>query len=332
MNDQEEYIEYIRNRKSSFKRNFYKESLKEMETFREKYPECKPKILLHACCVVCACWPMDFLHDAFDITLIYNNPNIWPKPEYDKRLSELKRYLHERWNDEIGLIVTDYSGEEYMDSLAFGKDDPEGKRKYAHYVHHSDSHAPDHDIRQARSAFCEYVAAVLECGKSRPYSGSMDQDLFIFRFEHHKVEKQRYQFHDFLYDRRDEDRSLFLSHIAGRTNKAADVRGQKAHSHSDKGRDHESLGIAPSKKRCDKQRNSYANEDILSIYHQDAPPSRAHSTLMNKRAAMNKATIVDISNTQYIGSALIYMQLVLHANIATDRLSSFMFFVVLPVS
>ena len=129
MNDQEEYIEYIRNRKSSFKRNFYKESLKEMETFREKYPECKPKILLHACCVVCACWPMDFLHDAFDITLIYNNPNIWPKPEYDKRLSELKRYLHERWNDEIGLIVTDYSGEEYMDSLAFGKDDPEGWKR-----------------------------------------------------------------------------------------------------------------------------------------------------------------------------------------------------------
>ena len=129
MNDQEEYIEYIKGRKSSFKRNFYKESLKEIVSLKEKFPDRKPRILLHACCVVCACWPMDFLADAFDITLIYNNPNIWPKEEYDHRLSELKRYLHERWNDQIGLIVTEYNGQEYMDSLAFGKDDPEGWKR-----------------------------------------------------------------------------------------------------------------------------------------------------------------------------------------------------------
>ena len=129
MNDQEEYIEYIKGRKSSFKRNFYKESLKEIESLKDKFRDRKPRILLHACCVVCACWPMDFLADAFDITLIYNNPNIWPKEEYDQRLSELKRYLHERWNDQIGLIVTEYNGQEYMDSLAFGKDDPEGWKR-----------------------------------------------------------------------------------------------------------------------------------------------------------------------------------------------------------
>ena len=129
MNDREEYIEYIQNRKSSFKRNYYKESLKEMESFAERFKDRKPRILLHACCVVCACWPLDFLADAFDITLIYNNPNIWPKEEYDHRLSELKRYLHERWNDEIPLIVTEYNGEEYMESIAFGKDDPEGWKR-----------------------------------------------------------------------------------------------------------------------------------------------------------------------------------------------------------
>ena len=129
MNDQEEYLEYIKGRKSSFKRNYHKESLKEMESFKEKFPDRKPRILLHACCVVCACWPMDFLHEAFDITLIYNNPNIWPKEEYDHRLSELKRYLKERWHDEIGLIVTEYTGEEYMKGLAERKDDPEGWKR-----------------------------------------------------------------------------------------------------------------------------------------------------------------------------------------------------------
>lgn len=129
MNDFEEYAAYVRGRKSSSKTNYHVESLKEMKTFPERFPDRKPRILLHACCVVCACWPMDFLSGAFDITLIYNNPNIWPKAEYDHRLSELKRYVHERWNDSIEIIVTGYTGEEYMESLMFGKDDPEGWKR-----------------------------------------------------------------------------------------------------------------------------------------------------------------------------------------------------------
>ena len=129
MNDAEEYLAYVKGRKSSFKRNYHKESLKEIESLKDLFPDRKPKILLHACCVVCACWPMDFLADSFDITLMYNNPNIWPKEEYDHRLSELKRYVHERFNDEIEIIVTPYTGEEYMEGLAARKDDPEGWKR-----------------------------------------------------------------------------------------------------------------------------------------------------------------------------------------------------------
>ncbi len=129
MNDFEEYAAYVRGRKSSFKTNWHKEALKEIGTFEQKFPDRKPKILLHACCVVCACWPMDFLSDAFDVTLIYNNPNIWPKEEWEHRLSELKRYIHERWNDSIPLIVTEYTGEDYMKYLSERKDDPEGWKR-----------------------------------------------------------------------------------------------------------------------------------------------------------------------------------------------------------
>ena len=129
MNDLQEYIDYVKGRKSSSKVNYHKEALKEMDRISRMNAGHKPKILLHACCVVCACWPMDFLHDTFDITLIYNNPNIWPKAEYDLRLSELKRYLKERWDDEIKLVVMDGDIESYMESLAFGKDDPEGWKR-----------------------------------------------------------------------------------------------------------------------------------------------------------------------------------------------------------
>ena len=70
MNDREEYIAYIRGRKSSDKVNYHLQAVKEMTRLRQENR--KPSILLHACCVVCACWPMDFLSDVFDVTLIYN--------------------------------------------------------------------------------------------------------------------------------------------------------------------------------------------------------------------------------------------------------------------
>jgi predicted adenine nucleotide alpha hydrolase (AANH) superfamily ATPase len=132
MNDREEYIAYIRGRKSSDKVNYHLQAVKEMTRLRQENR--KPSILLHACCVVCACWPMDFLSDVFDVTLIYNNSNIYPFGEYNLRLSELKRYLKERWNDQIRLIVMPYDNETYNLSLQERKDDPEGwKRCFACY-------------------------------------------------------------------------------------------------------------------------------------------------------------------------------------------------------
>ncbi len=127
MNNEEEYRAYILSRKSSFKRNYYKESLKEMEKIKAEGR--KPKLLLHACCVVCACWPLDFLHETFDVTVMYNNSNIYPSSEYDLRLSELKRYLRERWHDEIPLIEVPYDNESYTRKLEPMKDDPEGWKR-----------------------------------------------------------------------------------------------------------------------------------------------------------------------------------------------------------
>lgn len=130
MNEQEKqaYIAYLTSRKGSNKRNFYKESLKEIEAFYKTNQNKKPTILLHACCIVCACWPIDSLEEnGFDITIMYNNSNIWPKEEHDKRLEELKRYIHERWNDSIQVIVEPYDYETYSKTVLKNRSiDPEG--------------------------------------------------------------------------------------------------------------------------------------------------------------------------------------------------------------
>ena len=50
----------------------------------------KPGLLLHACCAVCASYPIEFLSDKFDTAVLFYNPNIYPPEEYWKRLEDLK--------------------------------------------------------------------------------------------------------------------------------------------------------------------------------------------------------------------------------------------------
>lgn len=152
MNDaeKEEYLAYLKGRKSSDKKNYYRISLKEIEQFHQEHPERSPSILLHACCIVCACWPLDFLSEnGFDVTIMYNNSNIWPKEEYDHRLTEMKRYLHERWHDEIPLIVEPYDFAEYRQNVIPERNrDPEGWKScfacYTQRMNHAFAYADQH--------------------------------------------------------------------------------------------------------------------------------------------------------------------------------------------
>lgn len=89
----------------------------------------KPKLLLHSCCGPCGCYPILLLSEYFDLTVYFNNSNIYPKEEFDKRLRELKKYIDKLNKEEkksIKLIVTDYLNEKYNKILSKRKDDPEG--------------------------------------------------------------------------------------------------------------------------------------------------------------------------------------------------------------
>ena len=47
-----------------------------------------PTLLLHSCCAPCSSAVIERLKDHFDITILYYNPNIEPKEEYDRRKEE----------------------------------------------------------------------------------------------------------------------------------------------------------------------------------------------------------------------------------------------------
>ena len=52
--------------------NYYDVSLQELKRIGDR----KPRLLMHACCGPCSCFPLTFLCPHFDVTIYYANSNI----------------------------------------------------------------------------------------------------------------------------------------------------------------------------------------------------------------------------------------------------------------
>jgi len=107
--------------------NYYQKSLKILENLGDLGK--KPRLLLHACCGPCSTFPLTFLCPHFDVTIYFNNSNIYPESEYSRRLEELKKFLEYFKRDygfDVKLIVTKYANDEYNKDLEPYKNQPEG--------------------------------------------------------------------------------------------------------------------------------------------------------------------------------------------------------------
>lgn len=61
------------------------------------------KLLLHACCGPCSCYPTEKLRaGGMDFDILFYNPNIHPYKEFKHRLSTLREFCEKK---EIGLII-----------------------------------------------------------------------------------------------------------------------------------------------------------------------------------------------------------------------------------
>ena len=86
------------------------------------------KILLHTCCGPCFTIPYEYLKDKFEITLFFNNSNIYPKEEHDRRLEELKKYIASL-NTKINLIVQDYDYDNFVADFKGLENEREGQNR-----------------------------------------------------------------------------------------------------------------------------------------------------------------------------------------------------------
>lgn len=91
----------------------------------------RPKLLVHSCCAPCSSYVLEYLNDYFDITVLYYNPNISPKEEYEKRKAEQIRFIHERFSDnntnnKVSFMDCDYESEKYAEIVKGLEKEPEG--------------------------------------------------------------------------------------------------------------------------------------------------------------------------------------------------------------
>jgi len=87
----------------------------------------KKKVLLHICCCGCASVSIDRLQSqGYEVYGFFYNPNIHPRPEYERRKKDLN-ILRDRFSLEI--IEGDYNPGHWFSEYKQYADDPEGGRR-----------------------------------------------------------------------------------------------------------------------------------------------------------------------------------------------------------
>lgn len=73
------------------------------------------KLLLHACCAVCATYSIiKVKNDGFLPVVYFYNPNIYPEFEYNRRLNELIKYSKK---EKFDLIIDEYNPIEFYEKI-----------------------------------------------------------------------------------------------------------------------------------------------------------------------------------------------------------------------
>lgn len=84
------------------------------------------KILLHSCCAPCSSHVITYLAPYFNITVLYYNPNIYPKEEYEKRKQEQIKLINElNTPNKLDYLDCDYDNDVYEELIKGYENCPE---------------------------------------------------------------------------------------------------------------------------------------------------------------------------------------------------------------
>ena len=90
----------------------------------------KPRLLLHSCCGPCSSYCIEALIKHFDITVLWHNPNIQPKSEYDLRLTNQIKLIKEfEKQGKLTLIEIPYDENEFFSYVSGLEQEKEGGKR-----------------------------------------------------------------------------------------------------------------------------------------------------------------------------------------------------------
>jgi len=95
-----------------------------------------PKLLIHTCCAPCASGVIPQI-EGYDITLLFYNPNIDTKAEYDKRADALINYVHKyniEFRTDIKYIIAPYDHNEFINEITNLEKEKEGGARCARCI------------------------------------------------------------------------------------------------------------------------------------------------------------------------------------------------------
>jgi hypothetical protein len=86
-----------------------------------------PRLLLQSCCGPCSSYVLEYLAQYFSVTVLFYNPNIQPKSEYDLRLENQKKLIAALpVPNPISFMEHDYDGESFVRAASPLASEPEG--------------------------------------------------------------------------------------------------------------------------------------------------------------------------------------------------------------
>lgn len=88
----------------------------------------KPNLFLHVCCAPCSSSVLERLNKHFKLYIIYYNPNIDTKFEFEKRLKELHKLI-KILNYDIDIIYENYQHTEFLNYINGFENEPEGGKR-----------------------------------------------------------------------------------------------------------------------------------------------------------------------------------------------------------
>ena len=105
---------------------------KELDRIIQKRGQKTPRVLLHSCCGPCSSSVLEYITQYFDVTLLWYNPNLYPKEEFDRRFKTQVELIEKMGlADKVNILAEPWKSEDYYRRIKGLEDEPEGGKRCA---------------------------------------------------------------------------------------------------------------------------------------------------------------------------------------------------------